>query len=145
MVPISPDLLFGNGIDPSTPCSSLQTGGVSSRPAYVWWDAAHNEYLELLVDGGYSASPRSSSSSFCLVDRDTCVPRGGRGKSEIDESGLLILTPDCDSALLADGFFSTNLRTSYIRVLFSCPCLVPVVTTAPPAVFGPRIFHLTSG
>ncbi len=125
-------LLFGNGIGSFNPLFfTFKPAGYRLGPHMSSWDAAHNEYLELLVDGGIL-----SLAAFLVLVGSVlwtgirALPRGGAGKSEIDESGLLILYPlTVIPALLADGFFSTNLRTSYIRVLFFMVlALVPVVT-----------------
>jgi len=110
-------ILFGNGLGSFKPLFfTFKPPGYRLGPHMEWWDAAHNEYLELLVDGGLL-----SLGTFLVMI--TLTLRAGLRTLRRNEASrrvkLLLLCPlSVVPALLADGFFSTNLRTSYILILF---------------------------
>ncbi len=109
--------IFGNGI------GSFKPLYFSYRPAYYLsftsvkaWDAVHNEFLELLVDGGLVSLIAFFILCVYIIKRGVWVFRNREisfSKRIISLSFLLSFI-----ALLLDGLFSTNLRVSYILFFF---------------------------
>lgn len=110
-------ILFGNGIGSFKPLFfTFKPPGYRLGPSMEWWDAAHNEYLELLVDGGI-LSLTAFLAMIGFVVRSIYITFRNTGAGR--ETRVLMLFPACVlAALLADGLFSTALRTNYILVLF---------------------------
>lgn len=110
-------VLFGNGLGSFRPLSYL-----FKPPDYrgvvpdVGWDAVHNEYLELLVDGGVL-----SLAAFLLVCATAVIGVRRCIRSSDDRVARLLCVGHAVSAasFLIDIFFSTNSRVSFVMLFLA--------------------------
>jgi tetratricopeptide (TPR) repeat protein len=109
--------LFGNGIGSFKPLYfSFRPPKYLGFTSVKAWDAVHNEYLELLVDGGIISLAAFLILSVYIIKRALWVFRNrdiSFTRRIISLSFFLSFT-----ALMLDGLFSTNLRVSYILFFF---------------------------
>ena len=109
--------LFGNGTGSFMPLYfTFKPEYYRAFTSVQGWDAVHNEYLELLVDGGIV-----SLGVFIFL----CIFVIRKGYKIINNSSnpffIRMLTLGCSLSvisLLTDGLFSTNMRVSVVIFLF---------------------------
>lgn len=114
-------IFFGRGLGSFKPLFFIfKPPEYRAKPHMPEWDAVHNEYLEILVDGGITSLILYSL--FLLL----LFRKGIRFiiKKEKDRRDRLFLLGIAVTlaALLADGLLSTNLRVPYLEFLFYIFC-----------------------
>ncbi len=110
-------VIFGNGIGSFRPLYfTYKPAFYRARTGMRSWDAVHNEYLELLVDGGLvSFLTFAFLITYIFVKAIKIIGnRSIRRDVRLTTLGFLLAA----LSLLVDGFFSTNTRIPVIMFFF---------------------------
>ena len=110
-------ILLGNGVGSFKPLYfSFKPPGYRAMTWMRTWDAVHNEYLELLVDGGLLSLAAFILLVSYIIVRALRTIRDDTLDSNRRMISLALFTSVL--SLLIDGFFSTNTRVSIVMFPF---------------------------